>query len=145
MIGKLTARDLFLILPDGRSVVEIDPAGWTERLLPHAIHSALIVLKGSADERAIPCDLQLLPTRRTVTGSSLPAQLFLRLPIEVSFSDLVGLEFELSLASDAVLQPDARPAKNKGHSMQTSDPIEAWSGDHQTRTASCLDKDGRLE
>lgn len=99
MIGKLTARDLFLILPDGRAVIELAPSDWTDRMRPHAIYPALNVLKGSGAERTIPCELQLLPARRNVTGSPLQAKLFLRLPIGVSFSDLVGFEFELSLAS----------------------------------------------
>lgn len=103
MRGSFRDGSLLMVLPDGRSIIEIDKAGWEDRLAPNKVCPARLERKGGPhDGEVIDCDITLVPDRRNVTATLIPARVYLRLPTTVTFADLVGSEYEVTLSAGAV-------------------------------------------
>lgn len=102
MKGTFRAGSLLMSLPDGRAIVEIDRTGWESRLFPNKVSPAKLVCRGGPhDGEVIDCDLTLVPDRRNVTATLIPARVYLRLPAVITFSDLIGSDYYITLATGA--------------------------------------------
>lgn len=87
-----------MVLSDGRSIVEIDKTGWEDRLVPNKACLARLQPRGGPHVgKVIDCDITLLPERRNVTAKLIPSRVYLRLPATMTFADLVGSDYDITL------------------------------------------------